>query len=51
MSESNAEQNRFPCPGCSAGMEFDQFDPGTKSLKCAYCGTAVAVRRDALHKP
>lgn len=42
MSEAK-DASRFSCPNCSAGMEFD---PAASSLKCAYCGTAMPVRRE-----
>src|SRR5579871_2922735 len=32
--------NRFPCPGCSADMEFD---PATGGMKCRFCGHTEAV--------
>lgn len=35
-----ASPARFPCPGCSADLEFD---PASGSMKCPYCGTAAAV--------
>ena len=35
---------RFPCPSCSAGMEFD---PSVGKLKCGYCGTVAEVPVDA----
>ena len=35
---------KFPCPGCAAGMEFD---PQTAGLKCPYCGATAPVPEDA----
>ena len=37
---SNATFHRFPCPGCSADMEFD---PQSGQLKCPYCGNQQPV--------
>ncbi len=38
-------EKRFPCPGCSAEM---QFDPASEQLKCAFCGqTAPAPSSEA----
>ncbi len=37
---SAADVQRFKCPSCSAGMEFD---PATGGLKCAYCGYAQKI--------
>ena len=34
---------RFECPNCKAGMEFN---PVTGDMKCAYCGTRIAVEVD-----
>ena len=34
---------RFECPNCKAGMEFD---PATGEMKCAFCGTRIAVEVD-----
>lgn len=34
---------RFECPNCKAGMEFD---PVTGDMKCAYCGNRIAVAAD-----
>lgn len=31
---------RYPCPGCTADLEFD---PKVGQLKCPYCGTEVSV--------
>src|SRR5260370_24481000 len=36
--EKNAE--RFPCPGCSADM---QFDPASGGMKCPFCGHTLAL--------
>ena len=33
----------FPCAGCGAKLSFA---PGTRSLKCEYCGTANAIDED-----
>ena len=30
----------FPCTGCGAKLSFS---PGTRSLKCEYCGTENAI--------
>jgi len=38
--DARPAQERFPCPGCSAAMEFD---PQTGGLKCPYCGLTQAV--------
>jgi ribosomal protein S27E len=38
MTAEKAE--RFPCPGCSADM---QFDPATGGMKCPFCGRALTV--------
>ena len=44
MSDQSG-QKRFPCPGCSAEM---QFDPASGQLKCPFCGqTAPAPSADA----
>src|SRR5437879_6291988 len=32
--------DRFPCPSCSADMEFD---PATGGMKCRYCGHTEAM--------
>jgi len=32
--------DRFPCPGCSADM---QFDPASGGMKCPFCGTTQAL--------
>lgn len=34
---------RYPCPGCSADLEFN---PKAGQLKCPYCGTEVAVPQE-----
>ena len=34
---------RFECPNCKADMEFD---PVTRGMKCAFCGTRTAVAVD-----
>ena len=47
MSEAK-DVSRFSCPNCSAGMEFD---PTASSLKCAYCGTQMPVRREQASAP
>ena len=41
-SEKTAE--RFPCPGCSADM---QFDPATGGMKCPFCGQTQALPAEA----
>jgi LSD1 subclass zinc finger protein len=33
----------FPCTGCGAKLSFS---PGTRNLKCQYCGTANAIAAD-----
>lgn len=37
---TDAGKQRFPCPSCSAAMEFD---PASGGLKCPYCGTTLAI--------
>src|SRR6185369_16431128 len=32
--------DRFPCPGCSADMEFD---PQSGGMKCRFCGRTEAL--------
>jgi hypothetical protein len=32
--------DRFPCPGCSADMEFD---PQSGGMKCPFCGQTQAL--------
>ncbi len=39
MSEQ-PDDKRFPCPGCSAEM---QFDPALEQLKCPFCGHTAPV--------
>ncbi len=34
------QADRFPCPGCSADM---QFDPATGGMKCPFCGKTQAL--------
>ncbi|WP_309709830.1 TFIIB-type zinc ribbon-containing protein [Armatimonas sp.] len=34
---------RYPCPGCSADLEFD---PKAGQLKCPYCGSEVSVPQE-----
>jgi len=36
--------DRFPCPGCSADMEFD---PQTGGMKCPFCGQTQALAQPA----
>ncbi len=36
------------CPGCAASLEYD---PEAAKLKCPYCGSLLAVERDAQAEP
>lgn len=38
------ERKQFPCKNCGAGMEFI---PGTRNLRCPYCGTEQSIAVDA----
>src|SRR5215469_17001809 len=40
MTPTTAKPDRFPCPGCSADMEFD---PATGGMKCRFCGHTEAM--------
>ena len=44
MTPQPSKAHRYPCPGCSADM---QFDPATGGMKCPFCGKTQAVAADA----
>ena len=41
--EAPAFVKTFPCTGCGARLSFA---PGTRELRCEYCGTANAIAED-----
>ncbi|MBI4910701.1 MAG: hypothetical protein HY820_44215 [Acidobacteria bacterium] len=43
VESAKSGPGRFPCPGCSAPLEFD---PAASALVCRYCGTKTQVRRE-----
>src|SRR5579872_131019 len=43
MPDANLE--RFPCPACSADMEFD---PASGAMKCRYCGHEETISQSAI---
>ncbi|MEL6221492.1 MAG: primosomal protein N' (replication factor Y) - superfamily II helicase [Cyanobacteria bacterium J06627_8] len=48
MTATTSPTQRFPCPSCSANLEFD---PNTKQLVCSYCGTTQAIEHTTLGGP
>lgn len=42
----NPAHDHFPCPGCSADM---QFDPASGMMKCPFCGRTAAVQSAVAH--
>ncbi len=40
MAATTSPTRRFPCQSCGATLEYD---PGSKDLVCAYCGSSQAI--------
>ena len=43
-TDAPAAQHQFPCKQCGANL---QFQPGTRTLKCPYCGAVNEIPQDS----
>ncbi|MEM9450633.1 MAG: hypothetical protein AAGA75_19165 [Cyanobacteria bacterium P01_E01_bin.6] len=48
MTATTSLTQRFPCPSCSANLEFD---PDINALVCSYCGTTQTIEHTTLGQP
>ncbi|MEB3211302.1 MAG: TFIIB-type zinc ribbon-containing protein [Leptolyngbyaceae bacterium] len=48
MTATTSPTQKFPCPSCSANLEFD---PDTNQLVCSFCGTTQTIEHSTLGGP